>query len=89
MRPLATPAKAMCATTCCTSFGCMGLVTRCFFPAGLGAGTGGIEFSHGLGHAVPGIDWAMVDGKPLPERFSFLSQWTGAVTQTERVVVRE
>ena len=46
--------KAMCATMRCTSLGCMGLVTRSFFPAGSGAGKGGMELSHGPGHAMPG-----------------------------------
>ena len=64
MRPLATLVKAMCATTRCTSLGCMGLVTRSFFPAGLGAGKGGIELSHGPGHALPGIEWVLVAGSP-------------------------
>ena len=47
-----------------------------FFPAGLGAGKGGIELSHGPGHAVPGIEGVLVAGPPLPENPSFLS-WTG------------
>ena len=77
MRSQAALVKAMCATTRCTSLGCMGLVTKSFFPAGLGAGKGCIELSHGPGHAVPGIQWVLAAGPPLPERTSFLSPWTG------------
>ena len=54
MRLLPPLVKAMWATTRCTSSGCMGPVTRSFFPAGLGAGKGGTELSQGAGHAVPG-----------------------------------
>ena len=47
--------KAMWATMRCTSSGCMGLVARSLsLPAGLGAGTGGLELPPGPGHAVPG-----------------------------------
>ena len=41
--------KAMCATKRCMSLGCTGSLLE-----GLGAGNGGIELSHGPGHAVPG-----------------------------------
>ena len=74
--------KAMCATMRCTSSGCMGLVTRSLFLAGLGAGKGGVELSRGPGHDVPGNEWALVAGLPLPKgTFSPqekpLSPWTG------------
>ena len=77
MRPLVALVKAMCATTRCTSLGCVGLVTRSFFPTGLGAGIGCIELSHGPAQSVPGTQWVLVAGPPLPERPSFLSLWTG------------
>ena len=68
-------------------------VTRSF-PAGLGVGKGGIELSHGPGHAVPGNEWALVAGLPLlKDRLSQqekpFSHRGRAVTKTERVVVRE
>ena len=53
-----------------------------FFLAGLGAGEGGIELSHGPGHVVPGSAWGLVAGLPLPRgplshEKAFLSTWTG------------
>ena len=36
------------------------------FPVRLGVGTGGIELSHGPGHAVPRNVWGQVAGLPLP-----------------------
>ena len=59
-----------------------------FFLAGLGAGEGGIELSHGPGHVVPGSAWGLVAGLPLPrgplshEKPS--SQRGRAVTKKER-----
>ena len=44
----------------------MGLVTRSLFLA-LGGGKGGIELSHGLGHDMPGNEWTLVAGLPLPK----------------------
>ena len=47
--------RTMWATMRCTSSGCMGLVTRSLsLLEGLGACDGGVELSHGPGHAVPG-----------------------------------
>ena len=51
--------KTMCATKRCTSLGCTGLVTRSLsLLEGLEACKGGIELSHGPGHAVPGMQEA-------------------------------
>ena len=53
------------------------------FLAGLGAGKGGIELSHGPAHAMPGHAWALVAGLPLPKealchsKKALLSPWTG------------
>ena len=63
-------------------------------PAGLGAGKGGTELSHGPGHAVPGNEWALVGGLLLPKGPSSqqekpISHRGRAETETERFVVRE
>ena len=64
------------------------------FLAGLGAGKGGIELSHGPGHAMPGNEWALVAGLPLlkgplSQQDKPFSHRGRAVTKTKRVVVRE
>ena len=89
MRSQAALVKAMCAATRCASLGCMGLVTRSFSPAGLGARKGSIELSRGPEHAVPGIEWVLVAGPPLPERVPFSHRGPCCDKKRRGVVVNE
>ena len=62
------------------------------FPAGLGAGKGGIEMPHGPGHVVPGNALSLVAGLPLPggplsQQEKPFSHHGRAVTKKERDVV--